>query len=193
MDTKDHLLNVVLRFARDSHGEQKRKYSDEPYISHPIRVMQSCSQYTDSPAVLSAALLHDVLEDTAVNRDQLMMFLKDVMDQGTANSTFRLVDELTDVFIKSSYPQINRKQRKTMEAERLANISPNAQTIKYADIIDNLDVAVHDPDFARVFLRESLRLLKTMDKGNSILRQEALTKLSECFEHLGMKMLHERL
>jgi (p)ppGpp synthase/HD superfamily hydrolase len=185
MDTKNHLLNVVLRFARDSHGDQKRKYSDEPYISHPIRVMQNCSQYTESPAVLSAALLHDVLEDTAVNKDQLMTFLENKMDSETANSTFKLVEELTDVFTKSSYPQINRKQRKTMEAERLANISPNAQTIKYADIIDNLDVAVHDPDFARVFLKEALRLLKNMDKGNVILRQEALTKLSECLSTLG--------
>jgi (p)ppGpp synthase/HD superfamily hydrolase len=193
MDTKDHLLNVVLRFARDSHGGQKRKYSDEPYISHPIRVMQNCSQYTDSPAVLSAALLHDVLEDTAVNEHELMMFLKEVMEQETANSTFKLVVELTDVFTKSSYPQTNRKQRKTMEAERLTNISPNAQTIKYADIIDNLDVAVYDPDFARVFLKEALHLMKNMDKGNVILRQEAFTKLSQCFDHLGLKMLHERL
>jgi (p)ppGpp synthase/HD superfamily hydrolase len=150
-------------------------------------------QFTTATTVLSAALLHDVLEDTAVTKMQLTGFLNEVMDQHAAHSTFILVEELTDVYTKSAYPQINRRQRKSMEAGRMADISSDAQTIKYADIIDNLDVAVHDPDFACVFLREALRLVKNMDKGNVILREEALTKLSECFNNVGIKILHERL
>ena len=33
---KDRRLKKVLQFATDAHQGQKRKYSDEDYISHPI-------------------------------------------------------------------------------------------------------------------------------------------------------------
>jgi hypothetical protein len=53
--------------------------------------------------------------------------------------------------------------------------SPAAQTIKYADIIDNCAfIADQDPDFGKVFLRECKNLLKKMTKGNEQLRHRAV-------------------
>lgn len=60
------ILKNIEEFARQAHGDQQRKFADEPYIMHPIRVMQLCGEYASDLPVLSAALLHDVLEDTAV-------------------------------------------------------------------------------------------------------------------------------
>ena len=169
------LLDQVKQFATDAHGSQRRKFIDEPYIAHPIRVMEICKEYTTDTAVLAAALLHDVLEDTPVSKDEISQFLLTQMDAATTKRTVLLVDELTDRFVKAAYPRLNRRIRKSREAERLAAASGDAQTIKYADIIDNsAEFASQDTDFTHVFLRECNTLLKKMDKGDPALRQRAL-------------------
>lgn len=169
------LLEQVTQFASDAHGSQRRKFIDEPYIAHPIRVMERCKEYTSDPAVLAAALLHDVLEDTPITKEEISRFLLTQMDDATTKRTILLVDELTDRFVKSAYPQLNRRTRKSREAERLAATSGDAQTIKYADIIDNsAEFASQETDFTHVFLRECHSLLKKMDKGNPALRERAM-------------------
>jgi (p)ppGpp synthase/HD superfamily hydrolase len=176
----ESLLEQVKQFAAKAHGSQRRKFIDEPYIAHPIRVMELCKEYTTDTTVLAAALLHDVLEDTPVSKEEIQHFLSTLMDASTTERTVRLVDELTDRFIKANYPQWNRRVRKSKEAERLAATSADAQTIKYADIIDNsAEFASQENDFAEVFLRECKALLKKMDKGNAELRQRALKVVEE--------------
>ena len=176
-------LEKVKEFARMAHGDQRRKFADEPYIAHPIRVMETCSRHTSDNTVLAAALLHDVLEDTAVTKEELAHFLHSVFDEEKTMRTTELVEELTDIFTKKQYPQWNRRKRKSKEAERMTITSPNAQTIKYADIIDNsLDIKKAENDFARVFLFECRALLKTMNKGNKILYQAAVETVHHCIE-----------
>ncbi|MBK1442010.1 HD domain-containing protein [Parapedobacter sp. ISTM3] len=173
------IIDAVLAFATNAHEGQTRKYTPEPYISHPIRVMERCKLHTDRAAIHAAALLHDVLEDTAVDAAQLSRFLHGLMPESMARETMTYVVELTDVYIKKDYPQFNRKTRKQLELDRLANISPNAQTIKYADIIDNAsEIAVHDPDFARVLLSEYRQVLKRLVEGDSALYRQAVKAAS---------------
>jgi (p)ppGpp synthase/HD superfamily hydrolase len=181
----ENLLEQVKQFAANAHGSQRRKFIDEPYIAHPIRVMELCKEYTTDTAVLAAALLHDVLEDTPVSKEEIQHFLSTLMNASTTERTVRLVDELTDRFIKANYPQWNRRVRKSKEAERLTATSADAQTIKYADIIDNsAEFASQENDFAEVFLRECNALLKKMNKGNAELRQRALKVVEEELEKL---------
>lgn len=54
--------------------------------------------------------------------------------------------ELTDHFIKTIYPAWQKSDRKQKEAERLATISPVAQTVKYADLTYNIDwMVIYQP------------------------------------------------
>jgi guanosine-3',5'-bis(diphosphate) 3'-pyrophosphohydrolase len=184
MVSSEQLILQVNRFAAAAHQQQTRKYSDESYIVHPERVMKTCKVYLNETAVLCGALLHDVLEDTPITYDDLRIFLMTVMDQPTALQTLKIVDELTDKFTKSDYPRLNRRLRREKEANRLAQVSSEAQTIKYADIIDNTDVAQHDPDFARVYLKEASAVLQLMDKGNAELRAIAIETVNECLNRL---------
>lgn len=56
----------------------------------------------------------------------------------------------------------------------MITISANAQTIKYADILDNCrEIVEHDREFAARFLNECDHLLQVMDKGDSSLRTAA--------------------
>lgn len=172
-------LNIIKDFAQRAHNGQVRKYTNEPYIIHPIRVMEMCRPYTENIAVLAAALLHDVLEDTAVNREALGDFLLSELSYPMASATLNIVEELTDIYTKSNFPDLNRKTRKLKEMQRLTLTSADAQTIKYADIIDNAEITTQDPDFATIYLRECKQLLENMTKGNPELRKSAMKKITE--------------
>jgi (p)ppGpp synthase/HD superfamily hydrolase len=181
-------LEQIKDFADKAHGNQTRKYTPDRYIVHPIRVMKLCQEYTNDIAILGAALLHDVLEDTAVTEKEIFDFLSTVIDYEKARHTTTLVAELTDEYIKDKYPQWNRRKRKEKERERLANTSGDAQTVKYADIIDNgTEIVYQDKDFAPVFLNECNKLLKQMTKGEPLLRERALAAIQD-----GLKKLSGR-
>ena len=181
----EEALAAIRDFADDAHGEQRRKYTPERYIVHPVRVMEICCKYNDRLPVLAAALLHDVLEDTPVTVEKLRSFLTTVVNEDEAAETLKLVVELTDVYTKEAHPRWNRKKRKVKEAERIENTTADSQTIKYADIIDNCrEIAVKDPDFANVFLRECKSLLKVMPKGNPALYEEAKRTVADCLRQV---------
>ena len=64
------LLRRVYEAALAAHEGQARK-SGEPYISHPLAVADILADLRMDVPSLSAALLHDVPEDTATNLDDL--------------------------------------------------------------------------------------------------------------------------
>ncbi|RYY85069.1 MAG: HD domain-containing protein, partial [Chitinophagaceae bacterium] len=145
------------------------------YIVHPLRVMELLEARGAGRVQLAAALLHDVLEDTRVTEEELLRFLRSITDSNEAEAVLLLVVELTDVFTTSAYPQWARKRRKEAETERMGRISGAAQTVKYADILDNCrEIVREDPGFAPKFLKECKGLLEAMTAGDPNLRAEAL-------------------
>ena len=168
-------LEQVKELATRLHGDQKRKYTGEPYVNHTFRVADTVKKHGGSEAMVYAAVLHDVVEDTPTECPELLIELMSIVDINLAIKTATLVKELTDVFIKDTYPDSNRKVRKEMEAMRLGRISSDAQTIKYADLLDNSeDILRNDPKFAKVYLKEKEAILKYMKRGDTTLYQKCL-------------------
>lgn len=66
------LLEAVALAAR-AHDGQKRKDEKTPYVSHPFRVCLIVRQVfgVNDPRVLAAALLHDTIEDTKTDFDDV--------------------------------------------------------------------------------------------------------------------------
>jgi guanosine-3',5'-bis(diphosphate) 3'-pyrophosphohydrolase len=159
---------ALLDFVKEQHGDQQRKYSDEPYWHHLVRVAETAARYLDAGIEKEIALCHDLLEDTPCTEQQLHRKLVEIgYPKQQADSITRGVVELTDVFIKPDFPDLNRKARKKREARRLGDISPLAQSIKYADLIDNTaSITDGDNGFARVYLREAVDILDQMREGN---------------------------
>lgn len=177
-DETSSILDRVTAFAEQAHEGQRRKYTPERYMVHPIRVMKICREHTDDVTMLAAALLHDVLEDTPVTKEELRAFLESVMEIPDAERTIGLVSELTDEYVKEVYPKLNRRGRKELERARIAQTSEDSQTIKYADILDNCrEIVEHDPDFARVFLRECEATLRVANRGNAQLYALAMDQV----------------
>jgi RelA/SpoT family (p)ppGpp synthetase len=63
-------LAEAYRFSDAAHAGQTRQ-SGEPYISHPLAVAEILAEWHLDGQALMAALLHDVMEDTSVTKDQL--------------------------------------------------------------------------------------------------------------------------
>jgi guanosine-3',5'-bis(diphosphate) 3'-pyrophosphohydrolase len=83
-DTK--LLERAYRFAEDAHGGQYR-LSGEPYVEHPVAVTGILADLRLDTTTLTAALLHDTVEDTDVG-------LGDI-EREFGNEVARIVDGLT--------------------------------------------------------------------------------------------------
>jgi|TARA_B110000211_G_scaffold151322_1_gene172086 guanosine-3',5'-bis(diphosphate) 3'-pyrophosphohydrolase len=64
------LLKQAYIVAREAHDGQMRS-SGEPYITHPVAVALNLAKMHLDHETLMAALLHDVIEDTPVTKDQL--------------------------------------------------------------------------------------------------------------------------
>jgi (p)ppGpp synthase/HD superfamily hydrolase len=154
----DHALVLqAVRFASVAHAGQTRKYTGEPYLNHLLSVGFGVALRTMDPHIISAAVLHDVLEDTDTHPQQLSRMFSD--------RVAALVLELTDVYIPANFPELNRKERKKLEARRYGLVSAEAQLIKAYDLLDNTStITAHDPGFAKVYLAEKRELLSHMDK-----------------------------
>jgi len=73
-------IEEAYLFAKEAHGAQKR-YTGEPYITHPVAVALILAQMRMDPSTLMAAILHDVIEDTPVEKQDLVQkFGKEVAD-----------------------------------------------------------------------------------------------------------------
>lgn len=153
--TKAHYFAAAAHAAID----QRRKYTLEPYIVHPIFVFDLVEAVGGSIKMLQAALLHDVVEDTKITIDHIFnLFGSDVA---------LLVSDLTDV----SRPEDGaRKQRKRLDLLHTAKASPDAKTIKLADLIANsVSILEHDLNFAVIYLEEKSQLLEVLQEGNPTL------------------------
>jgi GTP pyrophosphokinase len=64
-------VKEAYRFSDEMHLGQLRK-SGEPYISHPIAVAEICADWKLDAQAIMAALLHDVMEDQDVKKDELI-------------------------------------------------------------------------------------------------------------------------
>lgn len=170
----------ALQFATEAHGEQQRKFTNEPYIEHPKRVAEIVRSVPHSVEMICAAYLHDVVEDTPIELGEIR--------ERFGEKVAALVSELTDEYMKENYPHLNRKARKQKEVERQAEMSREAKTIKLADVIDNTpDIVKNEPGFGRKYLFEMEKLTRVLVGGDKELFERARREVSAGKKVLNMK------
>jgi hypothetical protein len=70
MDT-EHLLYRAIGFAERAHRGQLRKGTQNPYFNHPIAVAMIVLAHGHPVEAAVVGLLHDVIEDTPADRDEV--------------------------------------------------------------------------------------------------------------------------
>lgn len=137
-------------FALAAHADQTRKWTGEPYIVHPQAVAKMVRAVGGSPVMVAAAWLHDVVEDTPATIPQILdMFGADVAD---------IVFQLTK-------PHTIR--------------TPDAMTVKLADIIDNTETIVERAGWrvAHDYLEEKRVQVISLLGGSKILHENAVRQI----------------
>jgi len=152
-------------FAARRHAAvgQVRRYTGCDYITHPAEVAEIVRGVGGHEAQLAAAWLHDVVEDTGTT-------LAEIREHFGAQVAL-LVEMLTDVAPASAG---NRQTRVAINRAHTAQASPDAKTIKLADLISNTQSIVqHDPAFAQRYLHEKAALLHVLTDGHAVLQEYA--------------------
>jgi GTP pyrophosphokinase len=128
-DVDRTLLEHAFAFAAHAHGNQQRR-SGEPFIEHPFAVARILAELHLDEETLAAALLHDVVEDTGVEPDQLKAEF--------GEEIAKLVDGVTKL------TRIQFQSREHAEAENYRKMivamaqDPRVILIKLADRLHNL-------------------------------------------------------
>ncbi len=132
VDTK--LIMKAYNLANEKHKDQKRS-SGEPYIIHPLNVAYILADIGLDESTISAALLHDVVEDTDVTDEQLRKEFGDEIADMVAGVT-----KLSNIQFASVEEQQAEDYRKMFLAMgkdirviliKLADRLHNMRTLKY--------------------------------------------------------------
>jgi (p)ppGpp synthase/HD superfamily hydrolase len=131
--TPGHTWQQAVSFAARKHQGQLRKDGETPYVAHPVRVALIVRHVfnVDDEIALQAALLHDLIEDTTTDYDEILeIFGKQVADAVAAlTKDARLVHD----------------EREAAYDEQLSRSSWQARLVKLADVYDNYcDAANHE-------------------------------------------------
>ena len=124
-------IERAIEIAAKEHAGDTDK-AGSPYLFHPLRLMFA----VNSPFEKIAAVLHDVVEDTAVSLD-------DLRKEGFHPDVIEAIDALT-----------KRDGESRMDAAKRAVVNPIARNVKIADVTDNMDLGriaePTDRDFERL-------------------------------------------
>jgi GTP diphosphokinase / guanosine-3',5'-bis(diphosphate) 3'-diphosphatase len=122
------LVRDAHALAAASHADQYRD-DGQPYIVHPLRVAGHLAEhgYCD-PELLAAALLHDVLEDTAVGEPELEC---------------RFGPRVTALVWAATKPMLRRRRDVAAYLGGAGASEREGHLIKLADRLDNL-LALHE-------------------------------------------------
>jgi GTP pyrophosphokinase len=143
-------IQAAYHFSESAHEGQFRK-SGEPYIAHPLAVASILGQWHLDSQALTAALLHDVVEDTEVTKNEI------------AEQFGRPVAELVDGVSKLDRIQFDTQEKAQAENFRKMLLAMardvRVMLIKLADRLHNMRTldAVH-PEKRQRIARETLEI-----------------------------------
>lgn len=153
------VIESAYDLARSAHAGQFRKYTNEPYLAHPFRVAAMVAVFNLSAHGdddIAAAVLHDVMEDCDVKREEI----EEVTNRNVADMVWYLTNPPGETG--------NRAERKAKARNRLVNAPPSVKTIKLADIADNVpSIVEHDPGFAKIYVKEKRLMLGCLADASS--------------------------
>lgn len=146
-DSDNRLWQRAASYAAQRHEGQYRKDGKTPYFAHPVRValvVRHVFGEADQTALV-AALLHDLIEDTTTDYDDLIgQFGKDVAD---------CVAALT------KDARLPENEREEAYDRQLEHASWQARLVKLADVYDNYCDSSSD-DQRKSFVKKAERAIQ---------------------------------
>lgn len=123
-------LERAAETAARYHSGQVRKLGGAPYIIHLYETLGNAAMMTTEEDILSAALLHDSLEDTAMTGDILRAEFGD--------RTADIVLWCSEDKMRDRAPTETWQERKVRGIERMQNAPREAKIVLLADKLSNI-------------------------------------------------------
>jgi hypothetical protein len=162
-------IQRAVGFATCAHRHQKRKYTGEPYVNHCIAVARLVAVSGADVATIIAAVLHDTIEDTEITFEDV----RNHFGEKVAMLVMEVTSPATDA-------DGGRDVRHQMNLAHLRKASPDACTIKLADIIDNTStIHQRDPLFAITYINEKWNVVEALPHGSAKLRERCWNQLHD--------------
>src|SRR4051812_11516311 len=169
-------IREAAEFGATAHEGQKR-LSGEPYIAHPLAAAQILADLHLDPDTIIAAILHDVIEDTPISKEEL--------SEKFGSAVAEIVDGVTKL------DQIRFKSREEAQAESFRKMllamvrDLRVILVKLADRIHNMrTIDAMAPARRRAVARETLEIYAP------IAERLGLYNVKLELEDLGFRALH---
>jgi len=155
----DEKYQDAAKYAAKAHSGQTRS-GGKPYISHPVRVANIVKKYKNSKKLddlMSAAFLHDTIEDTDTDYEQLRKMFGDLVAG--------LVHELT-----SDKEKIDKVGKADYLTQKMIGMSSWGLVIKLADRLDNVsDIkTAKTPEWRHRYRNETESVLRQLEKSRKL-------------------------
>ena len=162
-----HLWQTAASFAAQKHAGQLRNDGKTPYVAHAFRVAMTIRDVfkIDDPVALCAALLHDTIEDTTADYDDII--------EGFGEDVARAVSVLT------KDKRMPESEREEAYDKRIAAGTWQAKLVKLADTYDNLCDS-NTPKLRKGSLKKAVRAIKLAGSEPNL--AEAVRVLTELVE-----------
>ena len=130
---------AMYRFARRRHNDTGaiRKVSKEPYWVHPEGVAKIVMEHGGSDVEIKAAMAHDTMEDAGVSYDDMV--------EKFGEEVASIVKEVTN-----DNDEIAKIGKERYISEELCRLSPEALTVKLADMLYNMKDSPTENNYERM-------------------------------------------
>ncbi|MCQ2387782.1 MAG: HD domain-containing protein [Clostridia bacterium] len=133
---KTNIFDKAVVFAVKAHKNTERKGHKTPYVLHVLEAASICATMTDDLELLSAVVLHDVLEDTNTSFNTLRKKFGDRIAQ--------LVYDETEICINGKSHAETWKNRKKSIISKIKNGTIETKMVAIGDKLSNMRAIARD-------------------------------------------------
>lgn len=130
------LLDRAIIFAVNAHSNTERRGKGFPYIVHPLEAVSIVATITPDQSLLAAAALHDTVEDTEINLEDIRREFGDRIAG--------MVEAESDVFAEGISEEASWHDRKKAAIDRLAAAPHDAKIVAMGDKLSNMRAIARD-------------------------------------------------
>lgn len=157
----------AIKFIKEKHFGQVRKFDKKPYIIHPIRVANIVKKFKPASKniddLLIASLLHDTKEDTNATSTEIR--------EKFGNLVSSLVTELTSD--KDKIEKLGKEQY--LSQKMTEELTDYGLVLKLADRLQNTgDFEIADPKFVKKYAKETRGILNQLQNRKLTSTQKKL-------------------
>ena len=159
-------VTKAIEFAARAHDGMSRKKDPAPYVLHPLEAAVIVGSMTDDQDIISAALLHDVVEDTPLTIEDI--------EKNFGPRVKALVESETEDKRADLPPENTWQIRKEESLEELENCNDIAvQMLWLGDKLSNMR------SFYRIWKNEGDSMWQAFNQKDPVLQKWYYSKVAE--------------